>query len=141
MSIGLLALNAAIASRLTPLLPSGMGLAVGYAPENLTDLAAPISCHVVPDGARPYSDTGPNARLMAGYTLYVFLDQERIDTTQEAAAYQFFDDALAALLGWAPGGGAAECRFVSTQTPMAYDGRIGRLEISIEVPVYIRRVP
>jgi len=116
-----------------------MGLGVGYAPENLTELEQPIHCHVVPDGARPDSDARVNARLMAGFTLYVFLDQERISATQEAAAYQFFDDALAALLAWSPEGSAGEFRFVSTPTPIGYDGRVGRLEISIEVPVYVRR--
>lgn len=139
MSLGLLALNQAIDARLRPLLPTGMGLAVGYAPENLTELENPTTCHVVPDGASPLSSTGRNSRLMAGFTLYVFLDQERIDATQEAAAFQFFDDALAHLLAWSPNG-VGDVEFTQTQTPMAYDGRIGRLEISFAVPVYIRRV-
>lgn len=133
-----MSLSSALDARLRPLLPAGMGLGVGYAPENLTDLGAPIHAHVVPDGAAPYADTGNQARLMAGYTLYVFLDQERIDATQEASAYQFFDDALAHILGWAPMG-LGECRLIASPSPLAYDGRIGRLEFSFQVPVYVRR--
>ena len=140
MSLGLMALNAAIDSRLRPLLPAGMGLGVGYAPENLTELASPIHAHVVPDGAAPASDAGAQARLMAGFTLYVFLDQERIDATQEADAYQFFDDAMAHVLGWQPLD-LGECRLVASPSPLAYDGRIGRLEFSFHVPVYVRRAP
>ncbi len=138
MSLGLMALNAAIDARLRPLLPAGMGLGVGYAPENLTDLAAPIHAHVVPDGAAPVDATGPQARLMAGFTVYVFLDQERIDAQQESDAYAFFDAALSHIIGWPPLDLGA-CRLIASPTPLAYDGRIGRLEFSFQVPVYVRR--
>ena len=139
MSIGLLALNAQIDARLRAALPAGMGLAVGYAPDNLTELANPVSAHVIPDGAQPQEDITTNARLMAGYTMYVFLDQERITASDEAMAYQFFDYSLSLILGWQPNSSTGECRFVSSPTPLAYDGHIGRLEFSFQIPVYVTR--
>jgi len=140
MSVGFLSLNAALDARVRAVLPAGIDLATGYAPEDLTDPAAPILARIVPHGVYPREQRGKAGLLEAHYSFFVEFDQERIDATQEAAGYAFFDDAMAQICGWAYAPGRM-AEFQQSPAPMAYDGRIGRVEFSFVVPVIVTGNP
>lgn len=136
MSIGILSLNALVDARIRAVLPAGVELVTGYSYEDLRDSAPAILARVVPQGVYPAEQSGRTAALVAQYSLFVEFDQERITGTEEAAGYQFFDDALAQIAGWAYAPGRF-AQFIQSPTPMAYDGRIGRVEFSFSLPVFV----
>jgi len=140
MSIGLLALNALVDARIRAVLPAGIEMVTGYSPADLTDSAPPILARIVPYGAYPVEQRGRTGALEAHYSLFVEFDQERISAAQESAGYQFFDDALAQVCGWAYAPGRA-AQFQQSPAPLAYDGRIGRVEFSFVIPVFVTGNP
>ncbi|TVO53855.1 hypothetical protein [Denitromonas halophila] len=136
MSVGILALNTLVDARIRAVLPAGIEMVTGYSYEDLTDSAPAILARIVPQGVYPAEQSGRTAALVAQYTLFVEFDQERLSTADESAGYQFFDDALAQIAGWAYAPGRF-AQFIHSPTPMAYDGRIWRVEFSFSVPVFV----
>lgn len=141
MTIGLLAINARVDARIRDVLPASVQMITGYSEEDLRESAPPMLARIVLHGVFPDDESGDRqgmtaAALLAQYSFFVEFDQERVTTAQEQEGYTLFDDAMMQIVGWSyrPGHVA---RLIQSPNPLAYDGRIGRVEFSFTVPIYL----